>query len=137
MQAQHDERRAKCNDRSVGLKLEPNMQLEEDSGPVQYQLAMVVFRIGEMESGHFYVAAPACNASLWVVYNEDRASKPVTLQQLRQMEEKNVHGVVYVRTQAPSTNEWCKLNATNTEEIPVRYIALKTVLRWISKKSQT
>ena len=120
LQEQHNEKLAKCHDSKVGLKLEPNMTLHDDSGQVQYRLAMVVFRTGGLKDGHFYVAAPASHTS-WRLFNNNNASPPMSLRALRQEHGAHVHGMVYVRTEKPAgaLDEWYK--PTGQAEIPVRY----------------
>lgn len=122
LQEQHSEKLAKSFDRKVGLKLDPKMVLHDDSGPVEYRLAITVFRKGGMENGHFYVAAPASHTT-YVVYNNQCTSAAMTLPQLRQAHGKHVHGCMYVRTHAPAKDDWRQLTATAKADTAVRYSA--------------
>ena len=126
MQASHDEAYAKCSDSKVGLRFEPQMVLQDDSGPVCYRLAVIVFRTGGMTDGHFYIAAPT-TAGNWRVMNNSAAQQPVSLKQLQRTEGRHAHGVMYVRAKAPAKDDWASLNTTGSMQTPLhddRYAAV-------------
>ena len=111
MQASHDDKHAKCFDSKVGMRFDPHMVLQDDSGVVQYNLAVIIFRTGGMGNGHFYVAAPT-SAGAWMMHNNNNIQGPMPLKQLQQKEGMHAHGMMYVRTKAPATDDWDDLIPT-------------------------
>lgn len=109
MQVQHDEAQAKVGNNRVGLKFEAQIVLRDESGDVSYRLALIVFRTGGLNNGHFYVAEPS-TAGAWRVLNQHQASPPMSLRALQRLEGKNAHGMVYIRAQAPAQDDWASLN---------------------------
>ena len=63
------------------MKLEADMQMQDGSGVVDYKLAIIVFRTGGQLDGHLFVAALA-PAAAWVVFNENKVLKPMSLSAL-------------------------------------------------------
>ena len=113
VQASHDEAHAKCSDSTMGMKIEPQMVLRDDSGPVCYRLAVIIFRTGGMSNGHFYIAAPT-TTGMWTILNNQTSQKPISLRELKRVEGKNAHGMMYVRSKAPTTDDWGCLNTTGS-----------------------
>ena len=109
MQATHDERKANYANKQVGMKLETTMQLQDGSGKVDYKLALIIFRTGEQQNGHFFVAAPTA-ASAWVIFNDNRVTMPMSLSALRTQHGRAVHGLMYVKVTAPADVDWGCLN---------------------------
>ena len=110
-QSTHDEATADYSNKSVGMKLEATIQLQDDSGTVEYQLMLVIFREGGQNSGHFYVAAPT-PAGTWRMFNNHQVLMPMQLRDLQKEYGKRVHGVVYRRRSAPAEDDWACLNPT-------------------------
>ena len=109
MQSTHDEGKADYANKQVGMKLEAYMQLQDESGVVDYKLAIIVFRTGGQLDGHFFVAAPT-PAAAWVVFNEAKVLQPMSLSALRTHFGKAVHGLMYIRMTAPAEDDWALLN---------------------------
>ena len=87
------------------------MQLQDDSGMVDYNLALVIFRTGGQLDGHYFVAAPT-PASAWVVFDDKNVLMPMSLRDLQGNYGKAVHGVMYVRKTAPAEDDWARLIPT-------------------------
>ena len=113
VQASHDEAYAKCPDSKVGMKIEPHMVLKDDSGLVCYKLAVIIFRRGGLNDGHFYIAAPA-RSGMWRILNNQTAQEAMSLKQLQFSEGRHAHGLMYVRTGAPPIDDWGSLNTTGS-----------------------
>ena len=111
LQTTHDERKANYADKQVGMKLEATMQLQDDSGMVDYNLALIIFRTGGQLDGHYFVAAPT-PASAWVVFDDKNVLMPMSLRDLQGNYGKAVHGVMYVRKTAPAEDDWARLIPT-------------------------
>ena len=111
----------------VGMKLEQQMVLQDDSGPVCYRLAIIIFRTGGLSDGHFYIAAPT-TPGMWSIFNNQTAQKAMLLKELQLVEGRHAHGTMYVRTKAPATDDWGCLNTTGSmlgSVSQLRYAALR------------
>ena len=125
MQASYDEAHAKCSDPTVGLKFQAQMVLQDDKGPVSYRLTVIIFREGEINGGHFFIAAPTTEG-MWRVMNSEKMSKPMSLMELQRAKGRQAHGMMYVRTEAPAQDDWACLRPTGSMQTPVhgfRYAA--------------
>ena len=111
MQDTHDEVKADYSNKSVGMKLETAIQLQDDSGIVEYQLMLIIFREGRHNNGHYYVAARTPTAT-WKMFNNHQAMMPMQLRDLQKNYGKRVHGVVYRRKSDPAEDDWACLNPT-------------------------
>ena len=111
MQDTHDEVKADYSNKNVGMKLEAAIQLQDDSGIVEYQLMLIIFREGGHNNGHYYVAART-PTNTWKMFNNNQAMMPMQLRDLQKNYGKRVHGVVYMRKSAPAEDDWACLNPT-------------------------
>lgn len=108
MQATHDESKATFNNRQAGMRLEAEMKMQEESGEVQYRLAAVVFRTGQLHNGHYFIAVPNADGD-WVVLNSEKVFIPVPLPALQTQLGQDVHGLMYIRTTLPAEEDLQRL----------------------------
>ena len=62
---------------------------------------MIVFREGELTSGHFFTALQYSSGQ-WVLYNSAQMSGPFTLREMQCRCGGQVYGVAYMRTEMPA-----------------------------------
>ena len=89
---------------AVGLKLQPQIELEEYKSKdwsrvmVSFDLKTIVFREGEVTSGHFFTALQS-SPGQWMLYNSAQMSGPFTLREIQCRYGGQVYGVAYMRSE--------------------------------------
>ena len=92
---------------AVGLKLQPQIELEEYESNdwsrvmVSFNLKTIMFREGEVTSGHFFTALQSIPGQ-WMLYNSAQMSGPFTLRELLSKYGGQVYGVAFMRIEMPA-----------------------------------